>query len=59
MKPLTAAEVVVQEVEGNPGLLHLAILPATALPARGPHGLAPAGVQATLREGRVIPPPGA
>ncbi len=39
-RPLAAAEVVVEEVEGNPGYYTLQVLPAPALPARRPHGVA-------------------
>ena len=35
-KPLRAAEVVVEEVEGNPGYYNAQLLPAAALPARRP-----------------------
>ncbi len=51
-KPLAAAEVVVEEIEGEPGYYTVEVLPATALPARRPHGVAPARVEAALREGR-------
>ena len=50
-RPLAAAEVVVEEVEGNPGLLPVEVLPAAALPARGPDGVAAAGFEAAVREG--------
>ena len=49
-KPLAAAEVVVEEVEGNPGLLHVEVLPAAALPARGADGVAASGVEAAVAE---------
>jgi hypothetical protein len=46
-KPLAAAEVQVEEVEGNPG--YYQILSATALSARGFDGLNPAVVEASVR----------
>ena len=49
--PLAAAEVVVEEVEGQPGLLQLQVLPATALPARGPDRFPAAGIEAAVRQG--------
>ena len=52
-KPLAAAEVVVEEVEGNPGLLHVEVLPAAALPARGPDRVAAARVEAAVAERRL------
>ena len=45
-KPLAAAEVVVEEVEGQPRLLHVEVLPAAALPARRSDGVAAAGLEA-------------
>ena len=53
-KPLAAAEVAVEEVEGNPGLLHLEVLPAAALSAGGPDGVAAAGVEAAVGQGRLM-----
>ena len=44
-----AAEVMVEEVEGT-RVLHLEILPAAALPARGLDGVAAAGVEAAVGE---------
>jgi hypothetical protein len=47
---LAAAEVVVEEVEGNAGLLHVQVLPQAALSARRADRFAPAGVQAAIRK---------
>ncbi len=52
-KPLAAAEVVVEEVEGNPGYYTLEVLPAAALPARRPDGVAAPGLEAAVGEGGV------
>ncbi|CAD7856396.1 MAG: T6SS component TssC (ImpC/VipB), partial [Olavius algarvensis Gamma 1 endosymbiont] len=35
---------------GQPRLLHIQVLSATPLPARGPHGLPTAGLQAAVAE---------
>ena len=47
-KPLAAAEVVVEEVEGNPGVLHLEVLPATSLPIGRLDDIASFGFKAAL-----------
>ena len=44
----------VEEVEGNPGYYTLEVLPAAALPARRPDGVAAAGVEAAVGEGQLI-----
>ena len=53
-RPLAAAEVKVEEVEGNPGYYTLEVLPAAALPARRSHRFAAAGVQAAVGQGGMI-----
>ena len=50
-KPLAAAEVVVEEVEGQPRLLHFQVLSAAALPARGYDRFLAAGVKAAVGQG--------
>ena len=52
-KPLSSAEVVVEEVEGNPGYYSSKIYPAAALPVGGPDRLAPPGVEIALGQGRL------
>ena len=52
-KPLAAAEVTVEDVEGNPGY-YSAVLPAAALSARGIDGFTAAGLQATVGEGGLV-----
>ena len=54
-KPLAAAEVAVEEVEGNPGYYTLEVLPAPALSARRPDRVAAAGVQAAVGEASSTP----
>ena len=49
-KPLAAAEVQVEEVEGNPGL-HVEILSAASLSARRADRVAAAGIEAAVCEG--------
>ena len=50
-RPLAAAQVEVEEVEGQPGYYQSQVLPQAALPARRPDGVFAAGVQAAVREG--------
>ncbi len=49
-KPLAAAEVVVEEVPGNPGYYTLEVLPAAALPARRADGVAASRLEAAVAE---------
>ena len=57
-KPLAAAEVQVEEIEGNPGLLLGEVLPAPALPARRADGVAAARVEAAVGQGELSVVPG-
>ncbi len=50
-KPLAAAEVDGRGGRGQPGLLHVEVLPAAALPAGRPDRVAAAGVEAAVGEG--------
>ena len=53
-KPLAAAEVRGRGSGGQPGVLHLEVLPAAALPARRPDRVPAAGVEVAVREGRLM-----
>jgi hypothetical protein len=52
-RPLAAAQVEVEEVEGFAWLLPVQVLPQAALPARRPDGVFAAGLQATVGESRL------
>lgn len=50
-RPLAATEVVVEDVEGNPGILPSEVLPASALPTRGSDCLAATGHEVAVDQG--------
>ena len=49
-KPLAAAEVTVEEVEGQPRLLHVQVLPPPALPAGRVDGFLAINVEVAIRK---------